>query len=214
MVTARPIRVVVADDHCVVRSGLSAILHSFEDLDVIGEAADGTEAVDICETEHPDVILMDLLMPQMDGVCATRVIAANCTPTRVIALTSFPDDRLVKQAIEAGAMSYLLKTVGADELADAIRETYAGHTVLAPEAAQALVRIAQIAGEAPGDGLTVREREVLGLMAEGLTNQEIAQNLFISNSTVQFHVSSILSKLDVANRVEAVALAFRQHLVE
>lgn len=206
------IRVLLVDDHAVVRSGLGAFLTVFEDLDLVGEAGGGQEAVTLCERLEPDVVLMDLVMPHMTGVEATRRIRERCPDTQVIALTSFKEKELVEEAMEAGAIGYLLKNVSADELAEAIRAADAGDPTLAPEAAQALIQSTR-ESRPLGFDLTERECQVLALMVEGLTNPQIAQELFISRSTVKFHVSNILSKLAAASRTEAVALALRHDLV-
>ncbi len=207
-----PIRVLLVDDHAVVRSGLSAFLMSFDDLELVGEAAHGDEALRLCEEAQPDVVLMDLVMPGMDGVATTRALRARFPNIQVIVLTSFPDEQLVQAALQSGAISYLLKNVSADELSAAIRAAFAGRPTLAPEATRALIQAAS-RPPAPGDDLTEREREVLALIVEGLHNQDIAERLFVSRSTVKSHVSNILSKLGVTSRAEAVALALRQGLV-
>ncbi len=205
------IRVMVVDDHPMVRSGLKALLSAYDDLEFAGEAANGAEAVRLCEQLKPDVVLMDLVMPEMDGAAATHAIREKHPHIKVVVLTSFKEDDLVQGALRAGAIGYLLKNVSADELARAIRSAYAGRPTLAPEAAQVLIHAT--AQPAIGSDLTEREREVLALMVEGLSNQEIAAKLYVSQSTVKFHVSSILSKLYVNNRTEAVALAVKHKLV-
>jgi len=209
---ARPIRVMIVDDHPMVRRGLAAFLKVSSGLEFVGEAGDGQEAVRLCTQFRPDVILMDLVMPIMSGAAATRDIRAKCPQVQVVALTSFQDKELVHEALEAGAISYLLKNVTADELAGAIRAAWAGRSTLAPEAMQALV---QDANQEPALGfdLTTREREVLALMVQGLSNPNIAERLIVTRSTAKAHVSSILSKLGVTNRAEAISLALRHHLV-
>ena len=208
-----PIRVLLVDDHAVVRSGLSAFLLAYDELELVGEAGSGEEAVRICDRSRPDVVLMDLVMPGMDGAQATRAIRERCPTIQVIALTSFKEQELVVGALEAGAIGYLLKNVSAEELAKAIREAHAGRPTLAPEAAQALIRARR---EPPkvGFDLTEREREVLALLVDGLSNPEIADRLVVSRSTIKFHVSSILSKLGVSSRTEAVAVAVKESLLD
>ena len=213
MTNTEPIRVLLVDDHAVVRSGLSAFLLAFDDLELIGEASSGEEAVRLCSELKPDVVLMDLLMPGMDGAEATTAIRRNFPEIQVVALTSFKEEDLVQRAMRAGAIGYLLKNVTADELAQAIRSAKAGRPTLAPEAAQALIHATTKAPE-PGYDLTGREREVLELLVEGLTNPEIADRLIVSRSTVKFHVSSILSKLGASSRTEAVALALQHNMVD
>lgn len=209
------IRIVIVDDHNVVRSGLSAFLMAFEDFELVGEASDGKEAVELCEILHPDIVLMDLVMPVMDGAQATREIRERFEDIQVIVLTSFKEDELVEGALQAGAIGYLLKNVSADELADAIRKAYAGKPTLAPEATEALIKATGRKRESGiSEELTSREKEVLKMMAEGLSNPEIAQKLFVSRSTVKFHVSSILSKLGAASRTEAVSKALQFKIIQ
>jgi len=207
------IKVMIVDDHAVVRSGLAAFLTAFEDLACVGEATGGADAVRKCVTLRPDVVLMDLVMPEVDGAEATRRIREACPNVQVIALTSFKEDDLVQGALKAGAISYLLKNVSADELADAIRGAYAGRSTLAPEAAQVLINATrEPAGQ--DEGLTRRELEILRLMVAGESNPDIAAKLFVSRSTVKFHVSNILMKLGAATRTEAVSRALHKGLVE
>jgi len=207
-----PIRVLIADDHAMVRSGLSAFLMATDDLELVGEATNGSEAVRQCANLRPDVVLMDLVMPGMDGPAAIREIHAAQPEVHIIALTSFPEEDLVQRALESGAMSYLLKNVGADELGEAIRRAKAGQSTLAPEAAQAL--ISRTRHPAQRYDLTQREREVLALMVKGLSNPEIAERLIVGRSTAKFHVSSVLTKLGVSSRTEAVALALQHRLID
>jgi NarL family two-component system response regulator LiaR len=212
MIEPDHIRVLIVDDHAMLRRGLVTFLLSFGDLELVGEAANGVEALRLCDEVQPDVVLMDLVMPEMDGSTATRAIRQRHPQVQVIALTSFREEELVQGALEAGAIGYLLKNASADELADAIRAAHAGRPTLAPEAAEALIHAATHP-PALGQDLTPREREVLALMVEGLRNAEIAERLTVSPSTVKFHVSRILSKLGVSSRTEAVAMALQHNLV-
>lgn len=214
MSDTKPIRVMIVDDHAVVRSGLSTFLMVYDDMEMVGEASSGESAITICANVQPDVVLMDLVMPGMDGATATRRIRQHGPDIQVIALTSFKEQELVQGALQAGAIGYLLKDVTADELANAIRAAMAGKPTLAPEAAQVLIQATRTpAAEQVGFDLTEREREVLQLMARGMNNKQIAEALVVSRSTVKFHVSSILSKLHAASRTEAVAIALQNKLV-
>ena len=208
-----PIRVMIVDDHAVVRSGLSAFLMVYDDLEFVGEAGGGLEAVRKCPEIKPDVILMDLVMPEVDGSEATRLIREACPHVQVIALTSYKEEELVQGALKAGAIGYLLKNVTADDLARAIRAAYAGRPTLAPEAAEVLIRAATHKEEAD-PGLTDRELEILQLMVDGLSNPDIAKKLFVSRSTVKFHVSNVLMKLGAGSRTEAVSMAIHEKLVK
>jgi len=205
------IRIMLVDDHAVVRSGLGAFLSVNPDLELVGEAENGEQAVVRAGILKPDVILMDLMMPVMDGVAATAAIKKQNPGIQIIALTSFQEDELVQNALKAGAVGYLMKNVNARELASAIRTAKDGKMTLSPEAAQALVRASQLAKET--EILTEREREVLKLMVEGLNNAEIAGRLVVSLSTVKYHISNIMMKLGVDNRVAAVTTAIQKKLV-
>jgi len=213
MTETKPIRVMLVDDHTVVRSGLGAVLSSSEDMLLVGEASDGEEAVRVCQRVGPDVILMDLLMPKMDGVAATKAILAACPQIKIIALTSFKEKEYVEGALKAGATGYLLKNVSAEELVAAIRRAVSGQPSLSPEAAQVLIRKVNEPAE-PTYDITEREKEILALMVEGLSNADIANRLIVSQSTVKFHVSNVLSKLGATSRTEAVALAIKHNLVK
>ena len=196
----------------LVRSGLEVVLGMFDDIELVGQAGDGEEAVRLCEELRPDVVLMDLVMPGTSGIEATRRVLASCPDTRVVALTSFTDEDLIGETLRAGAIGYLMKNVSADQLAAAVRNAYAGRSTLAPEAADALVRA--VSAPSPGaDSLTAREQQVLKLMADGLTNADIAERLVIGVATVKTHVSSVMSKLGVSTRTEATATAIRRGLV-
>lgn len=209
---SQPIRVLLVDDHTMVRRGLVTFLKVYDDLQLAGEAESGAEAIQRCAEIRPDVVLMDMVMPDMDGVNATRTIRQQFPSVQVIALSSFKEGELIQNALEAGAIGYLLKDVSADDLARAIRAAHAGRATLSPEAAQALVQNAR-RPPAPGLDLTEREREVLTLMIEGLNNTQIAGRLTVSPSTIKSHVSNILSKLGVESRTEAVTLALRSRII-
>lgn len=206
------IRVLTVDDHEILRGGIRFLLLAFDDIEVVGEAHSGEEALRLCQSVRPDVVLMDIMMSGMDGVEATEAIRARYPEVQVLALTSFYDTELVQRALRAGAIGYLLKGVSMDELANAIRMAKAGQPTLAAEAVQALVETASVSSK-PGSDLSEREREVLQLLADGLSNAEIADRLVVSVAAVKYHVSSILSKLGATNRTEAVTLAWQHDLL-
>lgn len=212
MMSASPIRVMIVDDHPMVRLGLSTFLKVYDDLELVGEADNGEVALQLCKEVLPDVVLMDMVMPTMDGVAATRAIRQQFPGAQVIALTSFKEEGLVEKALQAGAIGYLLKDVSADKLVAAIRAAHKGRATLSPEATQVLVEAAN-KPPAPGHDLTKREWAVLALLVEGLNNTQIAHRLGVSSSTVKTHVSAILSKFGVESRTEAAALALRHHLI-
>lgn len=213
MPSTEPIRVIVVDDHAMLRRGLRFFLKGFDDLQLVGEASGGEEAIRLCSELQPDVVLMDMVMPDTNGAEATRVIRDQHPNVQVIALTSFQEQDLIEQALQAGAIGYLLKNVSADELARAIREAHAGRSILAPEATEALIKATRQRSSQEEVGLTAREQQVLALLAEGLSNAEIAERLVISLATAKFHVRGILNKLGVDSRMEAVAVAYQRGLV-
>jgi NarL family two-component system response regulator LiaR len=206
------IRILLVDDHAVVRSGLSKFLMVNKDLELVGEASDGSEAIQLASLHQPDVVLMDLMMPGVDGITATREIHKKYPQVKIIALTSFSDQNMVQGALQAGAAGYLQKNVTAAELANAIRSAHAGRMTLSPEAVQVLAN-SVTQPQVPGNALTERECEVLTCMVDGLNNNEIAARLFVSIGTVKFHISNIFQKLGVDSRVEAVKLAIERKLV-
>jgi two-component system, NarL family, response regulator LiaR len=206
-------RVLIVDDHPMVRSGLQDFILSNDGLELVGEAQNGVEAVDFCANHEVDVVLMDLVMPLMDGSEATRRIIALGKPVKVIALTSFHEQNLVEQALKAGATSYLLKNVSAAELVEAIRAARGGFSVLAPEATEALIHSNRQKSDI-GSDLTEKEREILALLVKGLSNLEISRQLSISMATVKFHLTNIFTKLGARNRVEAATIALEHRLVE
>ncbi len=206
------VRILIADDHAMVRSGLRLFLMAFDDLELVGEAANGAEAVNLAESILPDVILMDLIMPNMDGIQATREIHLRFPQIKVIALTSFTEPQLIHDAIEAGVSGYLFKDATANELANAIRSVKAGNTIFSPEVTEALI-VHEATSESYFD-LTSREREVLGLMVAGKSNAEISESLVIELSTTKFHVSNVLTKLNARSRSEAISIALKNHLVK
>ncbi|MFZ0533930.1 MAG: response regulator transcription factor [Anaerolineales bacterium] len=218
MEKAEKIKVLIVDDHQVVRQGLRTFLELHEDISVIGEAEDGRKAVELVRQLEPDVVLMDLVMPHMDGITATQQVRALGSATKVIALTSFSEDDKVFPAIQAGAASYLLKDVSPDDLVEAIRAVHHGEARLHPDIARKLMQqVSQMRTSPQEDSveeLTEREREVICLIAVGRNNREIAQELFISEKTVKTHVSNILSKLNLEHRTQLAIYAIKNKLVE
>jgi NarL family two-component system response regulator LiaR len=209
--TQEIIRVAIIDDHAMLRKGLAAFLMSYSDLKLVGEAGNGKEGIELCANINPDVVMMDLMMPIMDGITATRIIRREFPTIAVIALTSFGEENLIKNVLEAGAISYLFKKISADDLANAIRAANKGISTFAPEVTDILVH--SIGNKSSNfDDLTSREREVLGLMVKGFGNQEIAEALVITLSTTKSHVSNILSKLNVSSRTEAIILVLEHNL--
>ncbi|GAA5416694.1 transcriptional regulatory protein LiaR [Paraliobacillus ryukyuensis] len=206
------IRVVVVDDHDIVRKGVITYLETEEQLEVVGEASSGTKGVEIVLAQKPDVVLMDLIMENGNGIEATREIMSQLSNCKVIILTSYYDDQQVFPALEAGAFSYLLKTSSAEEICDAIKKAYGGDTVIEPKVANKMMTSFRSHQEKPHDQLTERELEVLMCIGEGLTNQEIGDRLFIGIKTVKTHVSNILSKLNVNDRTQAAVYAHRNGL--
>ncbi|KYD10143.1 response regulator transcription factor [Heyndrickxia sporothermodurans] len=209
------IKVLLVDDHEMVRIGVSAFLSIQQDIEIVGEAANGKEGVKLALSLRPDIILMDLVMSEMDGIEATREIIKEWPEAKIIIVTSFIDDEKVYPALEAGATSYMLKTSKANDIAEAVRSTYEGQSVLEPQVTgKMMMRMKQGNKRPLHDDLTNREIEILLLMAEGMTNQEIADELFIALKTVKTHVSNILSKLEVQDRTQAVIYAFQHQLIK
>ncbi len=210
------IRVLIVDDHPLVRQGIASFIEAQDDLEVAGEAANGREAVAQVAQLKPDVVLMDLVMPELDGIAATREIKSRYSHIKVLALTSFVNDEQVLPALQAGASGYLLKDIAADQLMEAIRAAQRGETPLAPVVATKLVTGVRATRDEDAmklETLSDREREVLGLLGQGLSNKEIAARLVISEKTVKFHVSSILSKLQLSDRTQAALFATKHGLV-
>ncbi|MFF3757355.1 response regulator [Streptomyces sp. NPDC002185] len=205
-----PLRVVVVDDHAVMRAGVVSLLAPVPDVTVVGEAGDGREAVGLVERLAPDVALVDLRMPVMDGVEATAAITAGPAPTRVLILTTYDTDVEIERAVEAGAVGYLLKDTTADQLAEAVRSAARGQTVLAPRVAERLVALMRRPAPVV---LTARERDVLGAVADGLSNAEIGRRLVIAEATVKTHLLRVFAKLDVSDRTHAVVVALERGLL-
>lgn len=208
-----PIRVIIVDDHVMVRSGLRLFLLAFEDMKLVGEAANGEEAIRLCGQEKPDVVLMDMVMPIMDGVRATTEISARYPHVKVIGLTTFHEPGMIQKMVDAGANSFLLKSISASELAQAIRNVSDGKTAVSPEIQELLKGRRSSPSQQARYNLSPREWQVLTELMNGLSNAEIARELVISLSTTKFHVSRILTKLNVSSRTEAISLAMSEGLV-
>ncbi len=215
------IRIVIADDQRLMREGLKTIIDLEEDMEVLGTAANGREAVELCRNLSPDIVLMDIRMPEMDGVEATAAITAEKTAAGVIVVTTFDDDELIIKALQAGAKTYLLKDLPSEKLLETIRATFRGDIVMQPEIAAKLVKRASVTNMEEEDtrggeiieALTIREKEILALMAEGFNNNDIAVKLFLSAGTIKNQVSNIYSKLGTSDRTQAVLLALKQKLI-
>ena len=214
MTQQAPIRVMTVDDHQIFRSGIKFSLVAFDEIELVGEAHSGEEAIELCDQLQPDVILMDMRMGGLDGISATRAIKEKYPRAQILMLTTFHDKTLVQQAIKAGAVGYVLKGISTEELVDAIRSAAKGQTTLSAEATQALLQVTSPPLDKPDYGLTQRQQEVLALLVEGLSNVEIAERLVISRHTVRYYVSEVLGKLGAANRAEAVAIALKSGLVD
>lgn len=207
------IKVVVADDHPLVRHGIKTVFEAYNDINLVAEAENGKEAIEMVEKYGPDIVLMDLVMPVLDGVEATVQLLNRHPNLKIIVLTSFNDMDLIKKSLKAGAISYILKNISGALLVKTIRDIYKGKFILSPQVTKILLSEVR---DSPDENfkLTVREKEILALVVEGLSNKEISKRLFLSNSTVQFHVSNVLSKLRVSKRTEAVYVALKQKLVK
>jgi two-component system, NarL family, response regulator LiaR len=213
MTEKKVIKVIVVDDHPLVRHGIKTVFEAYDDIEMVAEAENGKEAIEICAKHKPDVVIMDMVMPILDGAEATSQLIKRFPDIKVIALTSFNDKDLIKKSLKAGAVSFILKNVSGAKLVKVIKDVYRGNYVLSPNATKILLTELR---EKTDDNikLTKREKEILTHIVEGLSNKEIAKRLFLSNSTIQFHVSNILSKLGVSKRTEAAYLALKQKLVE
>ena len=208
------IRVMTVDDHQIFRSGIKFSLVAYDEIELVGEAHSGEESLELCDQLQPDVILMDMRMGGQDGISTTRAIKEKYPQIQILMLTTFHDKNLVKQAIKAGAVGYVLKGISTEELVDAIRSAARGQTTLSAEVTQVLIRDDSKPTEKPNYVITPRQEEVLVLLVEGLSNVEIAERLVISRHTARYYVSEILRKLNVSNRAEAVAVAIKEGLVE
>lgn len=207
------IKVLIADDHLMVRQGIKALLNLYDDIEVIGEAENGREASEMCEEYRPDIVLMDLIMPEVNGIDAVKDILNNRPNTKIVILTSFADKELIEESLKAGAIGYVLKNISGDDLVATIRDAYHGKPALSSEASNFL--ISNLKNPQVGAyNLTNQEKNILACMVEGLSNKNIARKLVLSISTVKFHVSNILNKLGASNRAEAVSIALKNKLIK
>jgi NarL family two-component system response regulator LiaR len=213
MTEKNKIKVMIVDDHPLVRHGLKTVFEAYDDIELVAEAENGKEAVEICEKYNPDIVIMDMVMPILDGAEATIQLLKKFPDIKVIALTSFNDKDLIKKSLKAGAVSFILKNISGSKLVKIIKDVHKGKFVLSPHATKILLTELREKSD-ENIKLTSREKEILALIVEGLSNKEIAKRLFLSNSTIQFHVSNVLSKLGVSKRTEAAYLALKQKLVE
>jgi len=210
---AKKVRILVADDHAITRDGLKTLIGLYDDFELIDEAKNGKEAVDLCLELCPDVVLMDLEMPVMGGIEAIGEIKKHNPDTKVIALSSFADNKMVKDAIKAGAISYIIKNISPHELAGCIRDAHSGKSCFSPEATE--VMVSEIRYPSGGiSALTDKEKEILIMITRGYSNKIIAKELYVSENTIKFHISNILSKLGVSNRAQAAAMAVKENLLD
>ena len=210
---SKNIRILIADDHSITRSGIKTFISVYDDLTLVGEAANGAEAITMCDEVSPDVILMDINMPVIDGIEATVKIREKYPNIKIIALTSYVDKKLVKDILKAGAISYIIKNISPDELVKTIRDAYLGKTTFSSEASKVVVEELTNPSQERFN-LTGKEHEVLKLLSKGSSNKDIAKELFISSHTVKFHISNILNKLGAVSRTEAVFVATKNNLVD
>lgn len=214
MTASTPIRVIAVDDHVILRSGIRLLLLTLDDIELVGEAHDGEEALRLCDALRPDVVLMDMVMPGMDGAATTRAIKQRHPQVQIVVLSSFADPDLVSKATQAGVSGYLLKGATRQELAEAIRAAHAGEFAIGASVGQKSREAILRMPPETGSDLTERQREVLALVAQGLSNKEIAERLVLSPYTVRFHVSEILEKIGASTRAEAAAIAIQRHLLD
>lgn len=207
------INVLTVDDHEIMRGGVQYLLMAVDGIELVGEARNGEEALNFCSTLHPDVVLMDMRMPGMDGIQTTRLIRERYPETQVLALTSYEEEEMIRQVMQAGAIGYLQKGISIDELAEAIRMAHAGKPTLSAEALKVLIQGSVTQPDKPDFNLTERELQVLEMIVQGASNAEISDHLVITEATVKYHISNILKKLGVSNRTEAAALAVQHNLV-